>query len=104
MTREELINYLNTEQLINISNALKNMFERTKAFYFQVTTTLTVNDDGRYEVSTPDNFPVFTPKGQGFLEDGGDYYKGELKLRNLEEEDSLEMAKDLIIACFENNK
>ncbi|MBD0402341.1 hypothetical protein [Flammeovirga sp. EKP202] len=102
MTKEELKKYLQEEQLRNISNALLNMYTRTKAFYFQVTTTLTVSEDGRYEVSTPDNFPVFTPKGQGFLEDGGDYLRGELKLRNLEEEDPSQMANDLIQNTFED--
>ncbi|KXX71030.1 hypothetical protein [Flammeovirga sp. SJP92] len=100
MTKEELKEHLLQEQLRNISNALLNMFTRTKAFYFQVTTTLTVAEDGRYEVSTPDNFPVFTPKGQGFLEDGGNYFRGELKLRNLEEENPSDMAKDLIENTF----
>ncbi|MBB3699455.1 hypothetical protein KMW28_24980 [Flammeovirga yaeyamensis] len=101
MNKEELKAYLLKEQLVNISNALKNMFSRTQAFYFQVTTTFTVAKDGRYEVSTPDNFPVFTPKGQGFLEDGGDYFIGELQLRNLDEESPAQMAKDLIDITFD---
>lgn len=102
MTEKELKVYLETEQLKNISNALLNMFTRTKSFYFQVITTLTVENNGRYEVSTPDNFPVFTPKGQGFLEDGGDYFRGELKLWNLDNEDPTKMAKELIQKTFSN--
>lgn len=100
MKIEELKEYLATEQLKNISNALLNMYTRTKAFYFQVTVTLTVCNEGRFEVSTPENFPVFTPKGQGFLEDGGEYFRGKLQLKNLEETKPEEMALELISKTF----
>ncbi|MBB6463751.1 hypothetical protein [Flammeovirga kamogawensis] len=102
MTKQELKEYVLNEQLTNITNALKNMYSRTQAFYFQVTTTFTIAENGRYEVSTPDNFPVFTPKGQGFLEDGGDYFRGELKLRDLSKEDPKQMALDLIEVTLGN--